>query len=92
MDTKKLVAGQEVLLFGVGRLLGKVVSVVPSITVQSDAGLLRFDDDGKETEDSRYIRCGIVLNGPCPSLLPWEIEESSPEKIAAWKSIMPSSS
>jgi len=66
---------------------GKVVAVTTSgVDVRTDDGLLRFDNNGEETEHSRYIRCGIVLNGPCPSLLPWVIEETPPEKIAAWKS------
>jgi hypothetical protein len=32
---KNLVVGQEVLLFGIGYVLGKVTSIVPSIDVQS---------------------------------------------------------
>lgn len=86
MDTRTLVVGQEVLLFGVGRILGTVLSVVPSIAVQTkEMGVLQFDENGQENDDSRYRRCGVVLNGPCPSLLPWEIVEASPAKIAAWK-------
>jgi len=83
MDTSKLVVGQDVLLFGIGFMDGKVVSVSPSIDVQSDAGFLQFDNNGKETDHSRYVRCGIVLDGPCPSLLPWEIVATTPEEIAA---------
>ena len=79
--------GQEVILFGVGRVLGKVVSVFPSVDVQSEAGFLRFDENGKETDDSRYLRCGAVLNGPCPSFLPWEIIDASDEELAAWKEL-----
>jgi hypothetical protein len=75
MDTKKLVVGQEVYLFGVGRVLGKVVSVFPSLAVQSDdVGVLQFDENGKETDSSRKLRCGAVLEGPCPSFQPWELE------------------
>jgi hypothetical protein len=83
MDTNTLVVGQEVLLFGVGRLLGKVVSIVPWGDVQSDEGFLRFDNNGKETDFSRYLRCGAVLDGPCPSFLPWKIVATTPEEIAA---------
>ena len=82
---KKLVGGQEVILFGVGRVLGKVVSVFPSVDVQSDVGFLRFDENGKETDFSRHLRCGAMLDGPCPSFLPWKIEEASDEELAAWK-------
>jgi hypothetical protein len=84
---KTLTVGQEVILFGVGRVLGKVVSVFPSVAVQSDAGILQFDENGKETDFSRYIRCGTVMNGPCPSLLPWEITDATPEEIAHWKAL-----
>jgi hypothetical protein len=64
MDTTKLVVGQEVLLFGIGFLDGKVVSVVPSIAVQTNDGLLQFDEDGRETDACRYIRLGGVLSSP----------------------------
>jgi hypothetical protein len=80
---RNLVVGQDVLLFGVGFLDGKVLSVVPSIAVQADDGLLQFDENGRETDHSRYLRCGIVANGPCPSLLPWEIVATTPEEMAA---------
>lgn len=89
MDTTKLVVSQEVFIFGVGRLLGKVVAVTASgVDVQTEKdyiALFHFDENGEETDHSRYIRCGSVLNGPCPSLLPWVIEEASPEEIASWK-------
>lgn len=84
----KYSVGQEVILFGVGRVLGKVVSVFPSVDVQSEAGALKFDENGKETEFSRYLRCGDVLNGPCPSLLPWEITDATPEEIAELKALL----
>lgn len=79
--------GQEVILFGVGRVLGTVVSVYPWVDVQSEAGFLRFDENGKETDFSRNLRCGGVLNGPCPSLLPWEIADATPEEVAKWKAL-----
>jgi hypothetical protein len=86
MDISKLTVGQEVLLFGVGCMRGKVVSLGPSIAVQTDGiGLLQFDEKGRETDQGRYLRCGAVMNGPCPSLLPWEIVATTPEEIAAWK-------
>lgn len=80
--------GQEVILFGVGRVLGKVVSVFLSVAVQSEAGPLQFDENGKETEHSRYLRCGAVLDGPCPSLLPWEITDATPEEVAELKALV----
>lgn len=78
---KNLVVGQEVLLFGIGFLDGKVVSVVPSIAVQTIDGLLQFDEDGRETDACRYIRLGGVLNGPGPEWEPWEIVATTPEEI-----------
>jgi hypothetical protein len=84
MDTTKLVVGQEILLFGVGFLDGKVVSVAPSIAVQTnEIGLLQFDEDGRETDACRYIRLGGVLNGPGPEWEPWEIVATTPEEITA---------
>lgn len=81
---KSLVVGQEVLLFGIGFLDGKVVSVVPSIAVQTnEIGLLKFDEDGRETDACRYIRLGGVLNGPGPEWEPWEIVATTPEEIIA---------
>ena len=92
MDTKTLVVGQEVILFGVGRVLGTVRSVVsvyyPWIDVHStDEGFLQFDENGKETDFSRHLRCGAVLNGPCPSLGPWEITDATQEEIAELKAL-----
>lgn len=79
---KNLVVGQEVLLFGVGFLDGKVVSVVPSIAVQTnEIGLLHFDESGKETEASRCLRLGLKptfedpfpLRSAGPEWQPWEV-------------------
>jgi hypothetical protein len=88
MDTSKLVVGQEVSLFGVGWVLGKVVSVFPFISVQSDEGFLQFDEEGIETDDSRIRRCGVLLNGPCPSFGPWELksveEYTSLTNVSRW--------
>jgi hypothetical protein len=83
MNTNKLVVGQEVLLFGIGFLDGKVVSVVPSIAVQTNDGLLRFDEDGRETDACRYIWLGGVLHGPGPEWEPWEIVATTPEESTA---------
>jgi hypothetical protein len=74
MDTKKLVVGQDIYLFGVGWIEGKVVSVFPFISVQSDEGCFQFDKEGIETDDSRIRRCGALLSGPCPSLGSWELK------------------
>jgi hypothetical protein len=84
---KTLTVGQELILFGVGRVLGKVVSVVPWVDVQSEAGFLRFDESGKETDFGRRLRCGVLLDGPCPSFGPWQIEDATPEEIAEWKAL-----
>ena len=82
MNTTKLAVGQEVLLFGIGYILGKVISIVPSIDVQSEDGFLRFGNDGIETDQSRYLRNG-VLNGPGPEWEPWEIVATTPEEMAS---------
>ena len=94
MDTTKLVVGQDILIFGIGRLLATVVAVSPSgVDVQSDDGFMRFDQDGVETEASRCLRLGLtpspedpvpLRSGP-PEWQPWEVLETSPEKIAAFK-------
>jgi hypothetical protein len=92
MDTTKLVVGQDILIFGIGRLLGPVVSVFLSgVDVQADKkyydALFSFDNDGKETEASRCRRLGVAEGecGPGPEWEPWEVLETSPEKIAAFK-------
>jgi len=83
MDPNKLVVGQEVLLFGIGFLDGKVVSVSPTIDVQTDDGFFQFDQDGKET--SRCRRLGVAEGeyGPGPEWQPWEIAATTPEEITA---------
>lgn len=83
----KYSVSQEVILVGVGRLLGKVISVYPSVDVQSDEGFLRFDENGKETDFSRHLRCGEVLDGPCPSSQPWVITDATPEEVAELKAL-----
>jgi|ERR1039458_3526019 hypothetical protein len=92
---KRLVVGQEVFIFGVGRLLGTVVSVSPTVDVQTKDGyvaLFRFDNNGKETEASRCTRLGLTPSpedpfpfryGPGPEWAPWEIDEASDEEVAA---------
>ena len=82
---KNLVVGQEVLLFGIGFLDGKVISVFPTIDVQSADGLMKFDKDGKETEASRCHRLGVAEGeyGPGPEWEPWEIVATTPDEIIA---------
>jgi hypothetical protein len=61
----KLEVGQEVSLFGVGYIHGKVVSVTPSgVDVQGEeySALFSFDNDGQETEESRCCRLGLPPN------------------------------
>jgi hypothetical protein len=73
MDTKSLVVGQKVALFGCGFFEGTVVSVKPDgVGVQSDGGFAQFDKDGKETESSRYRRVGGLSTMP-PEWQAWEL-------------------
>jgi len=83
----KPVVGQEVLLFGIGFVDGKVISVFPTIDVQSDAGFMKFDKDGKETEASRCRRLGVAEGeyGPGPEWEPWEIVATTPEETRAYR-------
>jgi hypothetical protein len=86
MDTKTLVVGQEVhLISGIydyGK--GKVVEITPlGVVVQADAGVLRFDNNGKELDVSRRDRLGFgpspentfhtVLWQCAPEFQPWEL-------------------
>jgi hypothetical protein len=85
---KNLVVGQEVLLFGIGFLDGKVVSVSPTIDVQTAdvyPAFFQFDQDGKETEASRCRRLGVAEGEyrPGPEWEPWEIVATTPEEIIA---------
>lgn len=74
MDTKTLVVGQKVALFGCGFFEGTVVSVTADgVGVETDNGFAQFDRDGNETEDSRYHRLGVLQNGPGPEWGPWEL-------------------
>src|SRR5215475_8435199 len=89
----KLVVGQEVLLFGIGFLDGKVVAVTPSgVDVQADKNcydvVFNFDNNGKETEPSRCRRLGVAPGeyGPGPEWEPWEIVATTPEEMAARRS------
>jgi hypothetical protein len=88
----RFVVGQEIFLFGVGRIVGKVVAVTPSgVDVQSDKDYIAsfsFDNDGKETEASRCKRLGLAPTpgdpfplqfGP-PEWQPWVIDEASDEE------------
>lgn len=86
---KTLVVGQEIFLFGTGRIVGKVVSVSPSIDVQTnEVGLLQFGENGEETEASRCQRLGLDprtsfrFQGPGPEFCPWVIDEASDEEHA----------
>jgi hypothetical protein len=73
MDTKTLVVGQKVALFGCGFFEGTVVSVAPDgVGVETDDGFAQFDKDGKETEDSRYRRVGGLPTMP-PEWQAWEL-------------------
>jgi hypothetical protein len=82
MDTKNLVVGQYVWLFGIGYVPGKVVAVTPSgIDVQGDVDLLSFDNNGVETDDSRRRRLTIRPGAPIPKgpgleYMPWVIDET----------------
>jgi len=87
---KNLVVGQDVLLFGIGFLDGKVVAVTPSgVDVQADKNrydvVFNFDTNGKETEESRCRRLGVAEGeyGPGPEWEPWEIVATTPEEMAA---------
>jgi hypothetical protein len=73
MDTKTLVVGQRVSLFGCGFWKGTVVRIIPNgVEVESFGQLAQFDENGKETEDSLYRRVG-ALSGPGPEWEPWEL-------------------
>jgi hypothetical protein len=88
-DTKTLVVGQDVYMFSSGVYLdsGKVVGVNPSgAEVRTDQGVLvRFDANGKETDDSRRDRLGfgpdpeskfhIALWFGAPEFQPWELDD-----------------
>ena len=73
MDIKKLVVGQKVALFGCGFFEGTVVRIIPTgVEVESCGQLAQFDEEGKETEDSRYRRVGGTATMP-PEWGPWEL-------------------
>lgn len=81
MDTNKLVVGQDVWLFGVGYIHGRVVSVTPlGVDVQGEeySALFSFNSDGKETQESRCRRLGLPPNsdtmiGTPEDCMPWEL-------------------
>jgi|SRR6516165_100152 hypothetical protein len=78
---KNLVVGQEIWLFGVGYIQGKVVAVTPSgVDVQGYEypALFSFDNDGEETWASRCRRLGLPPNsdtfvGTPEDCMPWEL-------------------
>ena len=73
MDTRTLVVGQKVSVFGCGFFEGTVVRVIPAgVEVESFGLLAQFDENGKETEGSLYRRVG-ALSGPGPEWEPWEL-------------------
>ena len=95
---KKLVVGQEVFLVSneVYCNVGKVAAVTSSgVDVQTADELIRFDNNGKETEASRRDRLGFgpspgdkfhnVLWFSAPEFQPWEMEDISDEELAAFK-------
>ena len=76
MDTKTLVVGQKVSIFGCGYFEGTVVRITPDgveVVIQ-DGDFARFDKDGKETEDSRYRRIGGLPTMP-PEWQAWELRQ-----------------
>jgi len=73
MNTKTLVVGQKVSVFGCGFFDGAVIRATPDgVEVASDDGFAQFDNEGKETEASLYRRVG-ALSGPGPEWGPWEL-------------------
>ena len=77
MNTKTLVAGQTVTLYGCGYLKGTLVSLTcDGIEVSTDDGLMHFNNDGKETEASRYRRVGSPDYG-YPEQGPWELVDQT---------------
>jgi hypothetical protein len=82
MDTKTLVVDQRVSLFGCGFFEGTVVRIMPEgVEVASVNGLAQFDEEGKETEDSRYRRVGGTATMP-PEWGPWELRSLDEVKFA----------
>jgi hypothetical protein len=87
----KLEVGQEVRLFGIGRIHGAVVAVTSSgVDVQGGEYpiLFSFDNNGMETDDSRRRRLIIRPGAPIPEgpgleNMPWEIDERSDEEFVA---------
>lgn len=79
MDTKTLVVGQTVTLYGSGYWKGTVVSITQNgVGVESDDGFAQFDKDGKETPDSRRRRLGQFSVGfGYPEFEPWELVQGS---------------
>jgi len=76
MDIKTLVVGQKVWIFGCGWSEGTVVRLVPNgVEVEGWGQLAQFDNDGNETDDSRYRRLGCLQNGPGPEWGPWELRD-----------------
>ncbi len=80
MDTKTLVVGQKVWVFGCGWFEATVVRLLPSgVEVKSEWGqLAQFDKEGNETEDGRYRRVGGTATMP-PEWGPWELRERDRE-------------
>jgi hypothetical protein len=88
MDTKTLAVGQKVALFGCGFFEGTVVSVTPDgVGIASDGGFAQFDNEGRETEDSRYRRVGGSASMP-PEWQPWELrsldEVNFERNVTSW--------
>jgi hypothetical protein len=81
MDTKTLVVDQKVWVFGCGWFEATVVRLLPSgVEVKSEWGqLAQFDNDGNETDDSRYRRLGCLQNGPGTEWGPLELRERDRE-------------
>lgn len=62
MNTKTLVVGQKVSVFGCGFFDGAVIRATPDgVGVQSDGGFAQFDKGGKETEDSLVISTAVAV-------------------------------
>lgn len=82
VDTKTLVVGQKVSLFGCGFFEGTVVSVTPDgVGVESVNGFALFDKNGEETEDSRYRRVGGTATMP-PEWGPLELRSLDEVNLA----------